>query len=70
MSTIGFGETPSGPVFASLAGALAIPLLYGLFAGLGAAILTLIYNISVRLHGGIKLDIELQETPVEGKTKN
>lgn len=70
MSTVGFGRTPPGPDFAALAGALAIPLLYGISAAIGAAILALIYNISVRFHGGIKLDIESQETPLEGKTKN
>ena len=70
MSTTSFGRTPPGPNFAALAGALAIPLLYGIPAAIGAAILILIYNISVRFHEGIKLDIELQETPPEGKTKN
>lgn len=70
MSTTSFGRTPPGPNFAALAGALAIPLLYAISAAIGAAILTLIYNISVRFHGGIKLDIELQETPLEGKAKN
>lgn len=67
---IGYGEPPPGFNVTGLIGVLVIPLLYGVVAALGAAILTLIYNLSVRFHGGIKLDIELQETLGEAKKKN
>lgn len=62
MSTAVFGEATPSANIASLASGLAIPLLYGVFAALGAAILALVYNLSVRIHGGIKLDIELGES--------
>jgi hypothetical protein len=62
MSTFSFGETPPAPNLAPMLGALAVPLLYGAMAALGAAIVTFVYNIGGRFHGGIKIDIELQET--------
>ena len=49
---------------------LAVLLLDGLIAALGAAILALIYNLSVRFHGGVNLDIELQEAQPPEKKKN
>ena len=64
-------EEPSlGLRFASFIAALGGWLLYALFAALGASILALIYNLSVRLHGGISLDIELQDTQPPAKKKN
>jgi len=45
-------------------------LLYGVFVALGASIVALVYNLSVRLHGGIKLEIELQDTQPAEKKKN
>jgi len=45
-------------------------LLYGVFVALGASIVALVYNLSVRLHGGIRLEIELQDTQPPEKKKN
>ena len=45
-------------------------LLYGAFVALGASIVAMVYNLSVRLHGGIRLDIELQDTQPPEKKKN
>lgn len=70
MPPAGYGAEPPGVNFVTLLGALAIPLMYGVFAAIVAAIVALAYNLSVRFHGGIKFDIELQEVVVEEKRKN
>lgn len=64
-------EDPSlGFKFAALIPALGGLLLYGVFAAFGASIVALVYNLSVRLHGGITMDIELQEAQPPEKKKN
>ncbi|MCY4060877.1 MAG: hypothetical protein OXG53_00765 [Chloroflexi bacterium] len=45
-------------------------LIYALVVALGASIVALVYNLSVRLHGGINIDFELQEAQPAEKNKN
>ncbi len=66
----GIDEPSLGPKFGALISALGVLLFYGVFAAIGASILALVYNLSVRLHGGINIDIDLQEAPPPEKKKN
>ena len=45
-------------------------LIYALVAAGGAAIVAVVYNLSVRLHGGINIDVLLQDTQPPEKKKN
>ena len=63
-------EDTSGIWLERLLLTLAVLLLDGLIAAIGASILALVYNLSVRLHGGISLDIELQDAQPPEKKKN
>ena len=53
-------------LFATLGGLL----IYALVVAGGAAIVAMVYNLSVKLHGGINIDIELQDTQPPEKKKN
>lgn len=66
---LGIGRTSSlwlDHLFSTIAGLLA----YALAVAFCASIMALIYNLSVRFHGGVNLDFELQETQLPEKKKN
>ncbi len=57
--------------FVSLLTTLAIGMfIYGALSVLIAMFMATIYNATVRLHGGIKLDLEFEDNALQSKAKN
>ena len=51
----------SEPRFVAMITSLVVPIFYGILTAAFAA--SFFYNVSVRLHGGIRLELEFLETP-------
>ena len=66
---LGIGRTSSlwlDHLFSTISGLL----VFALVVALSASIVAVVYNLSVRFHGGIDLDIELKEAQLPEKKKN